>query len=243
MVLSAGARCCWRGVESPSPAARAVVASAAPRSRSRCSLERPPPWRSAGRGLPHPGREIQRHWATKEPTLEQLEVGWRRWPRSSGSSAATTGRVGATAGRAAAGRIDCAPCSEGSTHGRRRRGPRRAIALYEKGFEMELVHRETVESRASRRCWLDVGDGHVELLRPLGPDTAVGKFLAPREKGCTTSPTPSTTSTRRCRSSPPPGSSDRLRAADRHPRQPRRLPPPPLDRRGIDRDRRTRGRA
>ena len=25
---------------------------------------------------------------------------------------------------------------------------------------------------------LDVGDGHVELLRPLGPDTAVGKFLA-----------------------------------------------------------------
>jgi methylmalonyl-CoA epimerase len=30
---------------------------------------------------------------------------------------------------------------------------------------------------------LDVGDGHVELLQPLGPDTAVGKFLARRGAG------------------------------------------------------------
>ena len=30
---------------------------------------------------------------------------------------------------------------------------------------------------------LDVGDGHVELLRPLGPDTPVGKFLAKRGEG------------------------------------------------------------
>ncbi len=34
---------------------------------------------------------------------------------------------------------------------------------------------------------------------------------------------------------------DRQRAAGRHPRQPRRLPAPPLDRRRADRDRRTRG--
>jgi len=52
-----------------------------------------------------------------------------------------------------------------------------AIDLYEKSFEMELAHRETVESQGVEAVLLDVGDGHVELLRPLGPETAVGKFL------------------------------------------------------------------
>jgi methylmalonyl-CoA/ethylmalonyl-CoA epimerase len=53
-----------------------------------------------------------------------------------------------------------------------------AIALYSGGFEMPLVHREVVESQGVEAVLLDVGDGHVELLAPLGPDTAVGKFLA-----------------------------------------------------------------
>jgi len=52
-----------------------------------------------------------------------------------------------------------------------------AIGLYEKSFEMTLAHRETVESQGVEAVLLDVGDGHVELLRPLGPETAVGKFL------------------------------------------------------------------
>jgi len=30
---------------------------------------------------------------------------------------------------------------------------------------------------------LDVGENHVELLRPLGPDTPVGRFLARRGPG------------------------------------------------------------
>ena len=30
---------------------------------------------------------------------------------------------------------------------------------------------------------LDVGENHVELLQPLGPDTPVGKFLAKRGPG------------------------------------------------------------
>src|SRR5262249_23528196 len=30
---------------------------------------------------------------------------------------------------------------------------------------------------------LDVGDGHVELLSPLGPDTPVGKFMAKNGAG------------------------------------------------------------
>ena len=58
-----------------------------------------------------------------------------------------------------------------------------AIALYEQSFEMKLAHRETVESQGVEAVLLDVGDGHVELLRPLGPDTAVGKFIAKRGAG------------------------------------------------------------
>jgi methylmalonyl-CoA/ethylmalonyl-CoA epimerase len=58
-----------------------------------------------------------------------------------------------------------------------------AIALYEEKFEMTLAHRETVESQGVEAVLLDVGDGHVELLRPLSPDTAVGKFVAKRGPG------------------------------------------------------------
>jgi methylmalonyl-CoA/ethylmalonyl-CoA epimerase len=52
-----------------------------------------------------------------------------------------------------------------------------AIRLYETSFGMSLAHRETVESQGVEAVLLDVGDEHVELLRPLAADTAVGKFL------------------------------------------------------------------
>ncbi len=58
-----------------------------------------------------------------------------------------------------------------------------ALALYEKTLGMPLAHRETVESMGVEAALLDVGDGHVELLRPLGPDTAVGKYLEKRGPG------------------------------------------------------------
>jgi methylmalonyl-CoA/ethylmalonyl-CoA epimerase len=58
-----------------------------------------------------------------------------------------------------------------------------ALDLYGKGFEMELAHRETVPSRGVEAVLLDVGDGHVELMRPLGPETPVGKFLARKGPG------------------------------------------------------------
>jgi methylmalonyl-CoA/ethylmalonyl-CoA epimerase len=58
-----------------------------------------------------------------------------------------------------------------------------AIALYRDGFEMELAHRETVESQGVEAVLLDVGDGHVELLAPLGPDTPVGKYMAKNGAG------------------------------------------------------------
>jgi methylmalonyl-CoA epimerase len=58
-----------------------------------------------------------------------------------------------------------------------------AIKLYERSFEMELAHRETVESQGVEAVLLDVGDGHIELLAPLGPDTPVGKFIAKKGPG------------------------------------------------------------
>ena len=58
-----------------------------------------------------------------------------------------------------------------------------AIALYEGSFGMPVAHRETVESQGVEAVLLDVGDGHIELLAPLGPDTPVGKFLARKGPG------------------------------------------------------------
>jgi methylmalonyl-CoA/ethylmalonyl-CoA epimerase len=53
-----------------------------------------------------------------------------------------------------------------------------AIALYGERLGMPVQHRETVEEQGVEAVLLGVGDSHVELLRPLGPDTAVGRFLA-----------------------------------------------------------------
>jgi methylmalonyl-CoA/ethylmalonyl-CoA epimerase len=58
-----------------------------------------------------------------------------------------------------------------------------ALALYEKTLGMPLAHRETVESQGVEAALLDVGDGHVELLRPLGDDTPVGKYLTKKGPG------------------------------------------------------------
>jgi methylmalonyl-CoA/ethylmalonyl-CoA epimerase len=58
-----------------------------------------------------------------------------------------------------------------------------AVALYENTLGMPVAHRETVESQGVEAVLLDVGDGHVELLRPLGPDTPIGKYLESRGPG------------------------------------------------------------
>ncbi len=58
-----------------------------------------------------------------------------------------------------------------------------ALRLYEDEFSMELVHRETVTEQGVDAVLLDVGDSHVELLAPTGPETPVGKFVAARGEG------------------------------------------------------------
>ena len=58
-----------------------------------------------------------------------------------------------------------------------------ALALYRDGLGMVLVHRETVAEQGVDAALLGIGDGHVELLEPLHPDTSVGKFLSRRGAG------------------------------------------------------------
>jgi methylmalonyl-CoA/ethylmalonyl-CoA epimerase len=53
-----------------------------------------------------------------------------------------------------------------------------AIALYRDRLGMREQHRETVEQFEVEAALLEVGEGHVELLQPTSPDSAVGRFLA-----------------------------------------------------------------
>ena len=52
-----------------------------------------------------------------------------------------------------------------------------AVELYTTRLGMSLQHRETVDEQGVEAVLVGVGESHVELLRPLGPDTAVGRFL------------------------------------------------------------------
>jgi methylmalonyl-CoA/ethylmalonyl-CoA epimerase len=58
-----------------------------------------------------------------------------------------------------------------------------AIALHEETYGMRAAHRETLEEQGVEAVLFDVGENHVELLRPLGDDTPVGRFLAKRGPG------------------------------------------------------------
>ncbi len=58
-----------------------------------------------------------------------------------------------------------------------------ALELYEGTFAMPLAHRETVSEQGVEAALLDVGPCHVELLRPLGPETPVGRFLERKGPG------------------------------------------------------------
>jgi methylmalonyl-CoA/ethylmalonyl-CoA epimerase len=47
----------------------------------------------------------------------------------------------------------------------------------------EPAHRERVESQGVEEVLFRVGDSYIQLLGALGPETAVGKFLAKRGEG------------------------------------------------------------
>jgi len=58
-----------------------------------------------------------------------------------------------------------------------------ALVLYERDYQLALVHREVVAEQGVEAVLLDVGENHVELLAPLTDDTPVGRFLAKRGPG------------------------------------------------------------
>jgi methylmalonyl-CoA epimerase len=58
-----------------------------------------------------------------------------------------------------------------------------SVLVYEELFGARLEHRESVDEQGVEAASLRVGDGRIELLRPLGPETPVGRFLAKRGPG------------------------------------------------------------
>lgn len=52
-----------------------------------------------------------------------------------------------------------------------------AVAFYDGPLGLREVHRETSVEQSLEVVLLEVGDGHVELLRPLSADGPVGRFL------------------------------------------------------------------
>jgi methylmalonyl-CoA/ethylmalonyl-CoA epimerase len=58
-----------------------------------------------------------------------------------------------------------------------------ALALWRDGLQLDVARREIVQEQGVEAVLLDVGENHVELLAPLGPDTPIGKFLAKRGPG------------------------------------------------------------
>lgn len=58
-----------------------------------------------------------------------------------------------------------------------------AVQTYERLFGGRLEHRARVVEQGVEAASVRVGDGRVELLAALGPETPVGRFLASRGPG------------------------------------------------------------
>ncbi|HZO77892.1 MAG TPA: methylmalonyl-CoA epimerase [Solirubrobacteraceae bacterium] len=58
-----------------------------------------------------------------------------------------------------------------------------ALPVYRDSLGLPLVHRETVAEQGVDAALLDVGESHVELLQPLTPESAIGKFISQRGPG------------------------------------------------------------
>jgi methylmalonyl-CoA epimerase len=58
-----------------------------------------------------------------------------------------------------------------------------AVATYGRLFGATLEHRESLEEQGVEAVSLRAGASRIELLRALGPETPVGRFLAKRGPG------------------------------------------------------------
>jgi methylmalonyl-CoA/ethylmalonyl-CoA epimerase len=58
-----------------------------------------------------------------------------------------------------------------------------ALETYRRFFDAEVEVADRMEEQGVDAVYLRVGDGRVELVSPLGPDTPVGRFLEKRGPG------------------------------------------------------------
>lgn len=58
-----------------------------------------------------------------------------------------------------------------------------SVERYRSAYGVEPAHRETVEAQGVEEVLFKVGTSYIQLLRPLGPDTPVGRYLAKRGEG------------------------------------------------------------
>jgi methylmalonyl-CoA/ethylmalonyl-CoA epimerase len=58
-----------------------------------------------------------------------------------------------------------------------------AVETYRSLFGAEVELRDRLEAQGVEAVYLRLGDGRIELVSPLGPDTHVGRFLANRGPG------------------------------------------------------------
>ena len=230
MVLSvAGTVLLERLVEQPGPLARAARRPRRRLARGRdVRLERPPPRRAAGRGVPH------------------ARAGDPAPPRHQGADARSSSRSASppwprsSAPRTPA-RSDCRrprrlpPCSEGSTTSASpSRTSTRPWSSTREPSRWSWPTARRSRSRGSRRCCSTSATATSSCCAPLGPDTPVGKFLAKRGRR----PAPRRLRGRGHRRDPGAARrgrprADRHRGPGRHRRQPRRLPAAPLHRRAY----------
>ncbi len=58
-----------------------------------------------------------------------------------------------------------------------------SVSYYRDVLKLPLVHRETVAEQGVDAVLFDIGDAHLELIAPLGPQSGVAKFLEKRGPG------------------------------------------------------------
>lgn len=58
-----------------------------------------------------------------------------------------------------------------------------SVDRYRQAFGVEPAHRETIERQGVEEVLFKVGTSYIQLLRALGPDTPVGRFLERRGEG------------------------------------------------------------
>lgn len=58
-----------------------------------------------------------------------------------------------------------------------------ALSEYERQYLVRPLYREVIEEQGVEEAMIPVGASYIQLLRPLGPSTPVGRFLSKHGEG------------------------------------------------------------